>query len=214
MKQHLEVLLICDGTSDAALAHPLRWLLSRSGYSGTLAIQTADFSRAACPPKRLEDKLEAGLITYKPDIIFVHRDAEKQAHAERLEEIEAAVFKVKWKDHAKAIPVIPVRMLESWLLIDETAIRRAAGNPNGKDVLTMPLPSRLEAVADPKALLCRLLTAASGLKGRRLSKFKPLTKRHLVAEEIADFSALDATQSFQHLANLVKTYLSSLDGKT
>jgi hypothetical protein len=31
--KHLEALLICDGTSDAVLEHPLRWVLSRSGWN-------------------------------------------------------------------------------------------------------------------------------------------------------------------------------------
>ncbi len=210
--KHLEALLICDGTSDAALEHPLRWLLSRSGYSGTLAIQTADFSRGSVSVSKLEDKLIEGYLTYKPDVIFIHRDAEKESHAARLKEIETAVSKTKWHDEARSIPVIPVRMLEAWLLFDRDAIRRAAGNPNGKEVLAIPSPSRLESVAEPKDLLCQLLTTATGLKGRRLSKFRPLTKRHLVAEEIEDFSPLEVTESFQHLAKMVRGYLESVGG--
>ncbi len=141
--KHLEALLICDGTSDAVLEHPLRWVLSRSGYNGTLAIQTADFSRVPSPPRNLEEKLEAGYLTYRPDVIFVHRDAEKQPHGTRLKEIETAVSKVKWKEE---ITSIPVRMLEAWLLFDEDAIRRAAGNPNGKEDLDVPIPNRLESI--------------------------------------------------------------------
>jgi len=152
--RHLEALLICDGTSDAALEHPLRWLLSRSGYSGTLAIQTADFSRGSVPVRKLEDKLVAGYLTYRPDVIFIHRDAEKETHTARLEEIETAVSKAKCYAEARTIPVIPVRMLESWLLFDKDAIRRAAGNPNGTEVLAIPSPKRLESMAEPKELLC------------------------------------------------------------
>jgi hypothetical protein len=35
--------------------------------------------------------------------------------------------------------VVPVRMMEAWLLIDEMAIRRVAGNPNGRIPIELPV---------------------------------------------------------------------------
>ena len=45
--------------------------------------------------------------------------------------------------------VIPVRMTEAWLLIDELALRRAAGNPNGRNPLDLPALKDLEALPEP-----------------------------------------------------------------
>jgi hypothetical protein len=49
--------------------------------------------------------------------------------------------------------VIPVKMTEAWLLIDEKAIREAAGNPKGRQPLNLPKPSKTEELSDPKETL-------------------------------------------------------------
>jgi len=57
-------------------------------------------------------------------------------------------------------------MQEAWLLLDESAIRRASGNPNEGMALTLPDPGGVECIADPKTTLHELLTRASGQAGR------------------------------------------------
>lgn len=52
---------------------------------------------------------------------------------------------------ARVVPVIPGRMTEAWLRLDEAAIRRVAGNPNGRTKLGLPKLHEVESVADPKA---------------------------------------------------------------
>jgi hypothetical protein len=44
-------------------------------------------------------------------------------------------------------------MTEAWLLIDEKAIREAAGNPKGRQPLNLPKPSKTEELSDPKETL-------------------------------------------------------------
>lgn len=204
--KHIEALLICDGSSDAALEHPIRWLLSHAGYRGTLSIQIADFSRTPLPSNRLNDRIKEACCRYKPDVLFVHRDAERISYADRIEEINLALQR-SGRINEHSIPIVPVRMLEAWLLFDEAAIRRAAGNPNGNSPISLPRINRIEAEPDPKHLLCELLSQASGLAGRRLKRFRPLSKRHLVAEEITDFSPLEALESFSQLRDALRFYL-------
>ncbi len=206
--EHLEALLICDGSSDAALEHPIRWLLAQAGYKGTLSIQIAGFSRMNSPIRYLEDKIQVACKRYKPDVLFVHRDPEKEPFQRRLGEIQTALQKAG-KNHSSSIPVIPVRRLEAWLLFDEKAIRRAAGNPNGADPMTLPKLNQVESEPDPKKILCQLLSQASGLTGRRLHRFRPLSKRHLVAEEISDFSPLAQLHSFSNPRSAVQSFLDS-----
>ena len=57
------------------------------------------------------------------------------------------------EDSVRVVCVVPVRMQEAWLLIDEAALRRAAGDPNGTQPLAMPDVQRLEELADPKQLI-------------------------------------------------------------
>jgi hypothetical protein len=90
-------------------------------------------------------------------------------------------------------------MQEAWLLIDQAAIRRAAGNPNGTADLVLPAVGLIESITNPKGLLYELLKAASELRGRRLKKFRPDKHVRLIAEIISDFSPLRQLPAFRRL---------------
>jgi hypothetical protein len=87
-------------------------------------------------------------------------------------------------------------MQEAWLLFDEAADRRAAGNPNGRDPLAMPPLKRLDKLPDPKETLYELLRNASGLRGRRLKRFSTQASATRVAEFIDDFTPLRGLTAF------------------
>ncbi|HSN99655.1 MAG TPA: DUF4276 family protein, partial [Candidatus Nanopelagicales bacterium] len=137
--------------------------------------------------RRIPEAIERARSSYRPMLIFVHRDAEKIAHDERRREIPA---------EDDIIPIIPVRMTEAWLLIDEGALRTAAGNPNGSVPLDIPDIARLERLPDPKEKLRALLAEASGLHGRRRQRFDRAEAAARVAELIEDFSPLRRLPAF------------------
>ena len=153
--------LVADGSSDAILLPILTWSLKQQEVKAVVA-QWADFSRIPRQPNT-EERLRAALLLYPCDLLFVHRDAEAQPSNSRREEIAHAL---RFTDVAH-IPVVPVRMTEAWLLADETAIRSAAGNPNGMENLNLPELRRLEDLNDPKKVLHDALIVASGLNARR-----------------------------------------------
>lgn len=90
-------------------------------------------------------------------------------------------------------------MTEAWLLINEPAIRRASGNPNGTKPLNLPDLTALEQIQDPKQILFDVLRKASGLRGRRLKTFNMSECRIRVTELINDFSSLRELTAFQRL---------------
>ncbi len=90
-------------------------------------------------------------------------------------------------------------MTEAWLLIDETALRTAAGAPGGRQIVNLPPSRELESLADPKTLLGELIRTASGLQGRRLARLKRQTTITRLAELIDDFSLLRQLPAFQAL---------------
>ncbi len=65
-------------------------------------------------------------------------------------------------------------MTESWLLLDEAAIRNAVGNPNGRVRLDLPSPTEAERMADPKSALRSAIIIGAEVQGRRR---RALTKR-------------------------------------
>jgi hypothetical protein len=95
-------------------------------------------------------------------------------------------------------------MTEAWLLFDETALRRAAANPNGKHPLQLPNLTQLEDKPDPKRLLYKLLGEASELGSHRRKKLPVEERVHRVAEFIDDFASLRAMPAFQALEDELK----------
>lgn len=95
-------------------------------------------------------------------LAFVHRDAERATPESRRQEILRVM-----PNSSQVVPVVPVRMTEAWLILDERAIREVAGRPNGHTSLGLPRVSAAEAVADPKGLLRQALEKAAEPNGRR-----------------------------------------------
>ena len=204
----LNYTLITDGRSDRAFIPILNWLLVDLGLKSSIQDSYADFSLDPYPPKSLVDKVNRALELYPCDLLFVHRDAEKEPLLKRLEEIEQAVRDASIKD-IPVVCVIPVKMLEAWLLFDKDAIRQAAGNPKGKCKLELPALNKVESLPNPKDRLLELLETASELKGRQLKKFKPREKIHRLADLIDDFSPLYQLSAFEKLKQELSTKLSS-----
>ena len=103
------------------------------------------------------------------DLLFVHRDAENPRDTEaRHREIRTAIVEVGYC--GPIVAIVPVRMTEAWLLLDESAIRKIAGRPRDTMNLELPRARDVERIADPKDSLDKILIQASGAKGRRLRK--------------------------------------------
>ena len=117
----------------------------------------------------------------------MHRDAEGASHSERKREIPIA---------ERLVAVVPVRMTEAWLLINEDAIRRASGNPEGRVPLDIPKIPKLDGLAHPKERLRDLLVVASEYRGRRRDRFDRADAVQLVANYIDDYAPLRALSAF------------------
>ena len=188
----LRFTLLTDGSSDRTLLPILTWLLQQSGVTADVTGQWANFSFLRQRPNELHERILSALDLYPCELLFIHRDAEGQGRAARVSEITQALNTIclRHQMDVPAVFVIPVRMQEAWLLIDEHAIRRAAGNPAGNVQFDKPDLGRIEAIPDPKDRLYNLLRTASGLTGRKLQKLRLPMLRHRVAELITDFSPL------------------------
>ena len=192
----IRYVLLSDGSSDRMLLLILDWLLHRYCPDYALESEWADLRRLSQPPKKLSDRIRKSVKIYEPDLLFIHRDAENQSYESRHREIETALAGLT---KPPAVCVIPVRMQEAWLLFDEVAIRRAAGNPNGRLPLHLPAMSTLEVLPNPKELLFSLIGTASELSSTRLKNLRPRQRAHLVAQNIEDFKPLQELSAFRAL---------------
>lgn len=206
--KELRYTLVSDGSSDASLQPILNWLLIENGVARPLRSTWADLGRLQLPINpSLSDKLRISLEYYPCELLFVHRDAESQSREMRVAEIEAAVSALT--DSPPIVCVIPVRMVEAWLLIDENAIKSAAGNSRYRGNLTLPDISRLERLPDPKDILHELLKQACDLNRRRLRRYPVHQYARRVSDFIHDFSVLRHLDAFNALEEEIRTAIES-----
>jgi hypothetical protein len=195
--------LVSDGSSDAGLMPILEWLLRQNGVACAIQGEWAEFRHLRQPPRELPERLRWAVDLYPCELLFVHRDAERESYDLRCREIEGAVGVAFGDGQRPCVAVVPVRMTEAWLLFDEKAIRGAAGNPAGRMGLPLPELARCEDLPDPKQDLDDALRAASGLNARRQATLHVRRFRRRVSAFTADFSPLRALRAFRALEETV-----------
>lgn len=194
--------LVSDGPTDANLIPIIDWTLKRAAGVPLSEGVHADFWRLPEKPQNTTDRLLKAVELFPCEILFVHRDAERELSQVRNDEIRQAFDQAGIQ--LPAVTIIPVRMLEAWLCFDEGAIRKASGNPAGKSPLHLPPLKRVESRPDPKADLLEALLAASELTGRRRKKFNTSRAFWRLVDCIEDFSPLRELPSFLAFENSIK----------
>ncbi|MEU7001761.1 hypothetical protein [Nonomuraea sp. NPDC046570] len=158
-------MFVAEGTSDLPLADIVEALFVDRGV--TVRLSKPDFSLLDSVPRDVESRIAAGfrLVRGPVDVVVVHRDSDNAGYDARRGEIERAVLSAGLA--SSIIPIVPIRMTEAWLLLDEAAIRQVAGNPRGRENLKLPKVHEVEGVPDPKQLLRDCLLRAGEETGRR-----------------------------------------------
>ena len=108
-------------------------------------------------------------------LLLVHVDADARSRdAAWSERIEPGMQRVgeAFNDGAqvcdKIVPVIPIRMTESWMLADPAALIAVVGTNTSPTDLSLPgNPSQVERIADPKKKLREVLNIALGGRSHR-----------------------------------------------
>ncbi len=201
----LRYTLLSDGSSDRVLISVLNWLLHTHLSDCAIQPEWADlrhFDRSLT--NTLEKRIQLSIELYQCELLFIHRDSERDSHTIRVNEIRTTVNQIESFVSVPTVCVVPVRMTEAWLLFDIVALRQAASNPNGSTPLRFPELRRLEHQLDPKDVLYNLLRQASGLSSRRLKGFPVSDRAHRVAELINDFSPLRILPAFAALESELK----------
>jgi hypothetical protein len=203
-------LFVGEGSFDLALCSPLEDLCIWCGADEVVGI-APDLRQTNVDSHQLTDKIR-GCLELEPgvNLIFVHRDADAQDASPRHAEIEEALNAVDLDQ--PGVPVVPVQMTEAWALLCESAIRRAAENPNGSVELDIPSPVEVESISDPKAKLEALLVRASELSGRQLDRFKrDLQKRkRRIVRQLDVSGPISEVPAWNHLREQLRSTLQDI----
>ena len=202
----VDLTLLADGGSDRALLRITQWVFEQHVPAAVpVRGEVADLSPLRDPPKTLKHRICRAVELYPCNVLLVHRDAETQNPDKRYEEINTAYRDAQIGTACSHVCVVPVRMTEAWLLFNESAIRKAAGNPNG--TISLNLPEVPDNEPNPKQVLLEALRDASGLKGRRRKLFRPEAARFTLANLIDDFAPLRRLIAFRRFEHDVQEVL-------
>jgi hypothetical protein len=188
----LRVTLLADGPTDRVLVRVIEWVLRELHLAAV--VQWADLRILPTPPTGLAARARKAIELYPAEVLFIHRDAERDSLASRVTEVASALAHVD----VRSVCIVPVRMTEAWFLFDERAIREAANNPNGTSPLSLPRITDLESDPDPKESLRSALRLASGQHGRRLARFDTAKAFYRLADRIVAFAPLRRLEAFTH----------------
>ena len=186
MNRQLAYAVVADGGTDRLLVPIIQWAVHR--LDPGVEIVEPEF-------RKRRGSITDFLRAYRTGamLIFVHRDSEGLALEERLHEFDTV-------DRQDVVPVVPVRMSESWILFDGSAIAQAAGSTSARVPVPVPGIVQIENIPDPKDRLDELLFQAAGSPvGRRGRNFKRsiAQRRVSVAEYISDYSPLENLPAFR-----------------
>ena len=134
MSRQLSYVLVADGGTDRALVPIIEWAIHR--LDPVVEILEAEFRKRTGSVRDFLDGFQTGAM-----IVFVHRDGENQAPADRLREFDGV-------DRRDVVPIVPIRMTEAWLLVSAAAIARAADRPEA--AITVPAVQHLDTITNPK----------------------------------------------------------------
>ena len=150
-------------------------------------------------------------------ILFVHTDADdnttNSAYIERIEpglSLVQCAYSTGVPVCSHIVPVIPVHMLEAWLLADAEAIGDIVGIPRPLVLQHLPFSAHeIEGVSDPKAQLLTLIREVQAFRSRRRRNavigeyYEPMANRIRISQ-------LQRLPAFQQMTEDILAVLSQL----
>lgn len=189
--------LVCEGTSDVCLQRFVSELLYPDiGFD----FKPGFGSMLRNPAKsNLKGKIEHADRLFSPQLLLVHRDADKVGAAKRIEEIRGAC--------STCVPVVPVKQLEAWLLADREAILRMT------ELSEIPrdanYPQDIEAVS-AKHRLKEVILECRLKSGWRRKDFNFEDDRAELGRAVSDLNRLRKLKSFRDFEEALKDAINSL----
>ena len=188
-------------------------------------------ARSITAPHRLVGVLDLTIISKKQGIreecivfaardaygchaLIVHSDADdKSSERARKERIEPGFNQVlhSSEDVCKdLIPIIPVQMIEAWMLADHNALREAIGTNMSAQTLGLPArPALVERDANPKHTLNEVVRKANAGRSRRHQKIDINAFHERLARDI-DLNILDLVTSYREFKRDLANTLAKL----
>jgi hypothetical protein len=144
--------------------------------------------------------LQAARLAESYHALLVHNDADKRTRAKTIQfQFQPGYDEVQKQPSGvckQLLPIIPIRMIEAWLLVDAQALCRSMATKLSFDQLGLPLsPTRIEGDPNPKQTLEEMLRKANA-KRSRATRVERGDLYQLLGESI-DLKQLERLSAYQ-----------------
>ena len=190
----ISYLFLSEGTSDQSII-PLINKIILNNYNVTINTIIPNFNSVRPRPSGLTLKIKAVQKLYESiDFLVIHRDADSVGRDHRMNEIKSAIASVS--PSFDFVAMIPVRMTEAWLLVDQAAIIHAMERPTYNKKIIFPPIKKIEKLAYPKNLLLQIVQEIADLPKRRKNELNFPRIRKNIGEHISNYTILKILPAF------------------
>lgn len=156
-----------------------------------------------------------GTSEYGVSIMCIHADADNNS----IEAIHKNKFTPLWdslKQHSDnlcckiIVPIIPIKMTESWMMADKELLKRAINAKNIDDEV-LGLEKKPEAYRDPKDIINKAIAIAANQSQRKRIRNLSIGPLYEEMGGIITIEALEKLPSYVSFANSVRQALRSLN---
>lgn len=163
-------------------------------------------------PEFVAEAAKQGITTYGVVIIVIHSDSDKDTLEERMEDkFKPALNYLETlpdEDYCKIItPVIPIRMIEAWMMADPELIIDEIGTDMSS--VQLGLNRSPETIADPKALISGAIAIAQERMPKKRRSLRIGDLYEIIGDRI-DLKSLDRLSSYGVFIKAIRISLRKL----
>lgn len=213
-RAQLSFALVREGPSDDGLAVLIRKVLQAAVRDAGVSVVGDPLSYGTAPKDQVRKVMDEAA---RPELLFVHKDADSRDHGHILGVIEDAAQ--LYADPRCVVPVIPVQETEAWAMVDEELIMDVVGSREGhsRDDLGLPSVGKIEDTACPKEVLLEALMRATkdSARERKRTRKRFGSLRLSIFENLeidGPLSQLPSWQRFRAVAEAAAAYVLKLHG--
>lgn len=154
-----------------------------------------------------------GVANYGIMVLAVHTDADRETYEERFADkiLPACQLLNKHSDDEYCkilLPIIPVRMIEAWMLADTELLKEEVGTD--KSDHDLGIDKNPESIADPKACICEMIRIATEDLPRRRNRLTISDLYEIIGDKIS-LDSLKTLDSYRRFVAEVKNVYASLN---
>lgn len=182
-------------------------------------IEVLDVNEIKVPKETFADMMLAaskkGVEDYSISILCIHADADdkdiEQVMSNKFTPFFDILFQQQDSEYCKVIvPVIPIRMMEAWMLADKDLLKKKINALEVEDSL-LGIHKRPETYSDPKAVIENAIRIANAGKTRRRRYAIGIAELYEDIGTSVGLEALRQLSSFKHFEEGVRNAFKQLN---